>query len=242
MPAIVGRPRLKTFTALVVVAVAATGGPTAPAASARQPRTQQLTMLLISHKVFAAPRVHPSRVGTVRAWRPITGAQTVLPVLARTRTRDGTRWLRVRLPGRPNGKKGWIKQQGTALGTTSWRLVVRTASRRVLVYHHGRRVRSVGAVVGKASTPTPRGRFFVEESVRMPSGAPGGPYALALSARSNVLQTFGGGPGQVGIHGVANLGGTLGTAISHGCIRLSNRTITWLVARIPAGAPVTITR
>jgi lipoprotein-anchoring transpeptidase ErfK/SrfK len=80
----------------------------------------------------------------------------------------------------------------------------------------------------------------VEESVRMLAGAPGGPFALALSARSDVLQVFEGGPGQIAMHGVENLGGTLGTAVSHGCVRLSNRSIGWLVTRIPPGAPVTI--
>jgi lipoprotein-anchoring transpeptidase ErfK/SrfK len=71
-------------------------------------------------------------------------------------------------------------------------------------------------------------------------GSHGGPFALALSARSNVLQEFEGGPGQIALHGVENLGGTPGTAMSHGCVRLSTRRITWLAARIPPGTPVTI--
>jgi lipoprotein-anchoring transpeptidase ErfK/SrfK len=109
------------------------------------------------------------------------------------------------------------------------------------VYRYGRLVRSLGAIVGKPGTPTPHGHFFVEESIRMRPGAAGGPFALALSARSNVLQQFEGGPGQIAIHGIANLGGTLGTAASHGCVRVSNRSVTWLITRIPAGAPVAIT-
>ena len=72
-------------------------------------------------------------------------------------------------------------------------------------------------------------------------GAAGAPFALALSARSNALQVFEGGPGQIAIHGVANLGGMLGTAISHGCVRLANRSVRWLAARIGPGVPVTIT-
>jgi lipoprotein-anchoring transpeptidase ErfK/SrfK len=55
-----------------------------------------------------------------------------------------------------------------------------------------------------------------------------------------VLQEFGGGPGQIALHGVANLGGTPGTAVSHGCVRLTNPDITWLAARIGPGVPVTI--
>jgi len=70
-------------------------------------------------------------------------------------------------------------------------------------------------------------------------GAAGGPFALALSARSNVLKQFGGGPGQIAMHGVANLGGTPGTAVSHGCIRLANSHIRWMAARLAPGVPVT---
>jgi lipoprotein-anchoring transpeptidase ErfK/SrfK len=203
---------------------------------------QDLAMLLESHKVVSALHSHRSRRSTVRASRPITGEQTVLPVVGRTTAKNGVRWLRVMLPGRPNGRKGWIAQRGTVLTRTSWRLVVRTSSRRVLVYRRGRLVRSFLAVVGKPSTPTPHGRFFVEESVRMLPGSAGAPFALALSARSNVLQEFDGGPGQIAMHGVANLGGTPGTAVSHGCVRLANRNIRWLAARIAPGVPLTITR
>lgn len=145
------------------------------------------------------------------------------------------------VPGRPNGTKGWIAQRGTVLTATRWHLVVRTASRRVLVYRQGRLVRSFAAVVGKPSTPTPHGRFFVEESVRMLLGSAGAPFALALSARSDVLQEFDGGPGQIALHGVANLGGTPGTAVSRGCVRLADRSIRWLAARVAPGVPVTIT-
>ena len=76
----------------------------------------------------------------------------------------------------------------------------------------------------------------------MPPSSPGAPFALALSARSDVLQEFAGGPGQIAIHGVANLAGTPGTAVSHGCVRLADRDIRWLAARIAPGVPVTITR
>jgi lipoprotein-anchoring transpeptidase ErfK/SrfK len=237
--------RLKVLTGIVVVAVAAAGGAPAPSASARKPPvvrpTQKLAVLLTTHRVFSA--LHPRRptADKVHPSRPITGGRTVLPVVGRATTKGGVRWLRIMVPGRPNGRKGWIRQRATALTTTSWRLVVRTSSRRVHVYRRGRLVRRFAAVVGKPSTPTPHGHFFVEESVRMLPGSAGAPYALALSARSNVLQEFGGGPGQIAMHGVANLGGTPGTAVSHGCVRLANRHIGWLAARIAPGAPITIT-
>jgi lipoprotein-anchoring transpeptidase ErfK/SrfK len=111
----------------------------------------------------------------------------------------------------------------------------------VIVYKNGRAVRIVKAVVGKPSTPTPPGEFFVEESIALRAGDVGAPFALALSARSNVLQEFDGGPGQVALHGLSNVGGVPGTAVSHGCVRLDDDTMRWLAVRIGPGVPVTIT-
>jgi lipoprotein-anchoring transpeptidase ErfK/SrfK len=149
-------------------------------------------------------------------------------------------WLKVMLPGRPDGSTGWITKAGTRELVTGWRILVNLGARRVTVYRDGRRVRAFQAVVGKPSTPTPTGQFFVEETVQMAPGEADGPFALALSARSNVFQEFEGGPGQIGIHGREGLGGTLGRAESHGCIRLATASIDWLAARIGPGTPVKI--
>lgn len=176
----------------------------------------------------------------MRSLRPLTAARTVLPVLDRKVGTDGRSWLRVRLPGRPNSHTGWVLAHGSHSATTSWRLFVDTSERRVTVFYRGRATRTLRAIVGKRSTPTPNGRFFVEETVRLSSNLVGAPFALALSARSNVLAQFDGGPGQIALHGLGNVGGTLGTAVSHGCVRLDYRSISWLAARIGPGVPVTI--
>jgi len=121
-----------------------------------------------------------------------------------------------------------------------WRLAIDLSARRVTVYHRGRIQRRFLAVVGKPSTPTPRGRFFVEEALSLSSQDAGSPFALATSARSDVLQEFEGGPGQIALHGTDGLSGALGTAVSHGCVRLSTSAITWLARRIGSGIPLTI--
>jgi lipoprotein-anchoring transpeptidase ErfK/SrfK len=204
--------------------------------------TQELAVLLTAHHPHRAPDVSSPRMALVAARRPITGQPTTLPVLSRSIGPHRMRWLLVMLPGRPNGSTGWIAEQDTRPLLTRWRISVDLDTRGVTVYRDGRVARAFLAVIGKPSTPTPSGRFFVEESVRMPLGQPGGPYALALSARSNVLQEFEGGPGQVAIHGSVGLAAPLGTAASFGCIRLANASIDWLSRRIPPGTPVTISR
>ena len=207
---------------------------------ARVQATQQLALLLTVHRAHIAPEARSRQVAFLPANRPITGERTTLPVIGHTTAPGGTAWLHVMLPGRPNGSTGWIAEQGTRKLVTSWHVVVDLAGRRVTAYRDGRVVRTFRAVVGKPSTPTPSGSFFVEETLRMAPGEPGGPFALALSARSNVLQEFEGGPGQIALHGRNNLGGTLGTAASHGCVRLATASIDWLAARIGPGTPTTI--
>lgn len=198
---------------------------------------QELAALSSAHTVFRAPG--GSADGRVSSTRPITGEVTTLPVLS-VSAHAGARWLRVRLPGRPNSHTGWIEQAGTKLEYTPWRLVVNTKKQRVYAYDAGRLVRTFEGVFAAPATPTPLGRFFVEETVALSQSAVGYPYALALSARSNVFQEFDGGPGQIALHGLGNVGGTIGTEESHGCIRLDTPDITWLARHIDPGVPVTI--
>jgi lipoprotein-anchoring transpeptidase ErfK/SrfK len=218
------------------------GVPPAAAGGVRVQPRQQLALLLTSHRAYRAPSAGSAQQAFVPANRPITGERTTLPVTGRATGPGGIRWLHVMLPGRPNGSTGWIAQQGTRKLETSWHIVVNLARRRVTAYSNGRVARTFQAVVGKPSTPTPPGNYFVEETVRMAPGEPGGPFALATSARSNVLQEFEGGPGQIALHGRNDLGGNPGSAESHGCIRLTTASIDWLIARIEPGTPVTIYR
>jgi lipoprotein-anchoring transpeptidase ErfK/SrfK len=214
----------------------------APAAAGPVPAVQPLAVLLHDHAARTAPSVRARRIESVPDRRPLTRVHTVLPVLGRAISADGSAWLQVALPGRPSGHVGWIPAARTRRTSTGWRLAVDLSTRRVTVYNEGRVLRRFRAVVGKPSTPTPRGRFFIEEAVALSARDAGGPYALATSARSQVLQEFDGGPGQIALHGTENLAGALGTAASHGCIRLSPRAITWLARRIGSGTPLTVTR
>ena len=234
--------RMTVALATICLLGAAAGPAVAAEGPVRVQATQELVVLLTAHHAHRAPDVSSPRMALVAARRPITGEPTTLPVLSRQIDPHRMRWLLVMLPGRPNGSTGWIAQQDTRPLVTAWRIGVDLDTRGVTVYRDGRVARTFQAVIGKPSTPTPSGEFFVEESVRMPAGQPGGPYALALSARSNVLQEFEGGPGQVAIHGSVSLNAPLGTAASFGCIRLANASIDWLSRRIPPGTPVTISR
>ncbi len=234
------RRRVRGLAAAVILAAAigAAGAPAAAPATGLH-NTQPLVVLLHSHTARARPDAGAARIERVASRRPLTRVRTVLPVLGEAA--HGA-WLRVRLPGRPNGHTGWISGARTRAATSEWSIEVDLSARRVTVDQRGRAVRRFPAVVGKPSTPTPRGRFFVEEALALAPAAAGAPYALATSARSNALREFDGGPGQIAFHGRQHLAGALGTAASHGCIRLSTVAIVWLAKRVGAGTPVTIRR
>jgi lipoprotein-anchoring transpeptidase ErfK/SrfK len=172
-----------------------------------------------------------------------SGGPVQLLVLATRTGSDGQLWLRVLLPIRPNGTSAWIPAASTDLGPTPWRIVISTERRTVSVFQNGRRLRTFEAVVGKPGTPTPHGRFAVYEHVPLadPNGFLG-PWALHLTALSNALRRYDGGPGRIAIHGRggASLRDPLGSARSHGCIRIDNAAIRFLAAHVPDGAPVEI--
>jgi hypothetical protein len=225
----------------ILLAGVLAGGFTAARASASEPPVGQALIILLHNKVVrSAPLVGATRTAVVSAHRPLTGVRTVLPVLGRHTELFGPTWIEVRLPGRPNSSVGWITAADTLPSWTPWRLSVDLATRVLTVWNRGRVVRRFRAVIGKPSTPTPTGRFFIEEGLSLSATASGAPFALASSARSSVLQDFDGGPGQIAIHGRGGLVGALGTASSHGCIRLNTPDVTWLALRIGAGVPLNI--
>ena len=241
------RPGLRRGVAGLGVALltaASTGVIGAPprAAASAVPASQPLVVLLHDHVARTWPSVRARRIGSVGARRPLTRVRTILPVLGHAIGRGGESWLQVRLPGRPNGHTGWIPARQTRRRSSEWHISIKLSTRRVTVYHYGRAKRRFRAVVGTPATPTPRGQYFIEEAVAVSSQDAGGPFALATSARSSVLQEFEGGPGQIALHGTSNLSGALGTAASHGCVRLSTSAITFLAERIGRGVPLTITR
>jgi lipoprotein-anchoring transpeptidase ErfK/SrfK len=155
-------------------------------------------------------------------------------------------WVKVRLPWRPNNASGWVEAGTVVVEQTPWRIEISRRRRTLTLYKAGARAGSVRVVVGKPGTPTPAGLFAVTWAIRWHPHAFLGSWVLELTAHSNVLQRFEGGDGTVGIHGRGgrSLLDPLGSARSHGCIRLSNQAIDWLVRRIGAnrlpGTPVSI--
>lgn len=178
----------------------------------------------------------PGKSLHISSWVAPSDAPWLL-ILARPRAADGRCWVRVRLPWRPNDAAGWLNASRVSIQETPWRIMVATAQRTLTLYRAGQPIRTISVVVGKPSTPTPVGLFAIAWAIPWHPTDFLGSWVLELTAHSNVLQQFDGGDGTVGIHGRggASLLDPLGTAASHGCIRLANDSIDWLVATIGQG-------
>lgn len=154
-------------------------------------------------------------------------------------SRDG--FVRAYLPMRPNGVSGWLRTSDVVLKWTDYRIAVDLSRNVLTVWDGNRRIMRQTVGAGTGGTPTPTGLFYttIEYRTGDPTG-PYGPYILALSAYSEVLFSFAGGDGLIGLHGT-NDPGLLGSDISHGCIRMENEAITEIVETLPLGTPVRIT-
>ncbi|MEA2218862.1 MAG: hypothetical protein QOJ35_1488 [Solirubrobacteraceae bacterium] len=199
-----------------------------------------------------AARAAPSKPGVVALLETRArwgGGPVQLLVLDASRIRRASQvggarlWLKVALPRRPNGSSAWIPADHAQIHFSHWRVELSTARRRLVVYRGLRVMRSLRVVVGASATPTPHGLFAVDEKIEQrDAGGFLGPWALHLTAFSEVLDNYGGGPGRVAIHGRggASLLDPLGSARSHGCIRIDNRDVRWLARVLPLGTPVRI--
>jgi hypothetical protein len=151
---------------------------------------------------------------------------------------SGRVWVRLRLPGRPNGRTGWVPRD--ALGDShlvhTFLLIDRRALRLTL-YAWGRPVFRAPVGVGKPATPTPAGRFWIREKYRVKPGTLYGVRAIGTSAYSRISDWPRG--GVVGLHGTDKPQLIPGRP-SHGCIRLRNRDVVRLYRLLPIGTPVRI--
>jgi hypothetical protein len=165
---------------------------------------------------------------------------TLFGILAkRLDARCRAQWYEVQLPIRPNGATGWVRAADLQLHTVRARVEVDISERRLTLFRAGRPVFSAAVAVGSPATPTPTGRYYVNQRLVSDDAAgPYGPAAIGVSAFSPVLTGWAQG-GPVAIHGT-NEPWSIGHAVSNGCIRLPNATLSRLFRVAVAGTPVII--
>ncbi len=149
-------------------------------------------------------------------------------------------WVKVSLPVMPNGQEGWIPRSAVELTTIVHRAEVDLSDATVTVWEGDEVVVTTRAVIGRRSTPTPLGRFYVRDLISQPDpDGEFGPWLLALSGFSETLDTFEGGLPALALHGTDEPE-RIGSALSSGCLRIPNELITALAETVPLGTPITI--
>jgi lipoprotein-anchoring transpeptidase ErfK/SrfK len=124
-------------------------------------------------------------------------------------------------------------------------IIVDKSERQLTLYKGDKKRRSWGCAIGQPQFPTPEGRWTIINKRYMPTWtnpgsawaasmppyiAPG--YSNPLGLRALDLDASG-----IRIHGTANVG-SIGTAASHGCIRMANEEVVQLFPLVDVGTSV----
>lgn len=192
--------------------------------------------------VLAKPTAGAKQVAVLKQFRPDYRLQYVLALDVVRNAKGKPAWYRISIPGRPNGRTGWVRAYTLELRPVEKRLIVYRDARRFEFWDGQKLVRRGKIAVGKPGAETPLGLFYVTWKFNPsidPDWAVLGAFAFETSAYSKLTDWPGG--GIVGVHGTP-WPELLGQAVSHGCIRLDNRDVLFLRDRVPLGTPVKIVR
>jgi L,D-transpeptidase catalytic domain len=183
---------------------------------------------------------HEARtVGKLR-WNTEDGLPEVYVVLQSRLDDEERAWLQIRIPGRPNGRTGWVREEQLSnLKVAETHLTIDRRTLTATLRKRGKKIWRSRVGVGAPGTVTPKGRFWIRERLRNLGGsAVYGPWAFGTSAYSATLTDWPGG-GVVGIHGT-NQPELIPGRPSHGCVRVPNAKIVRLAKLMPIGTPLTI--
>lgn len=189
--------------------------------------------------IFEEPSTSSTMLGRLH-WDTEDGYPEVYLLLRAHWDEQGQEWIELRIPGRPNGRVGWVLRDSLEVIHMTHRLVVIDRGRmRLTVYSSGRLLWSAPVGVGAPRTPTPPGRFWIREKFRVENPASGYyPWAFGTAAYSHLTDWPGG--GVVGIHGPFYAPDSIPGRSSHGCIRLRVVDDAKLARYIGPGTPVLV--
>lgn len=173
-------------------------------------------------------------------WFTEDGFPEIYLVLREHWDAHGQPWVLLRIPMRPNGRTGWVlRSRLSDFHLTRTLVTVNRERLRMYFSQNGRTIWSAPVGVGKPSTPTPAGHFWIRERFTITDRSSGyWPYAFGTSDYSTLSDWPGG--GVVGIHGPYFANSSIPGYISHGCIRLHPSDDTWLAWHIQLGTPLHI--
>jgi lipoprotein-anchoring transpeptidase ErfK/SrfK len=234
-----------TRTRLFLLAILAAAAFVVPAAAAQAaPIKQQYEGVTVTRYLMGRVKPDLRARGSAHLWTNtgFSNRRAVYPVLRHQIMADGSEWLQVDALRNRTQVKVWIPRWATRRVMIPWHIKVDISSRLATIYKNGTVARRFRVVVGAPNTPTPTGRWYVVDRMRLRESWAYGKWALATSAFSRVLKRFDGGQGQVALHARGSLSAPVGTAASHGCVRFRDGDIAWLAVHVPNGTGIDIQR
>jgi lipoprotein-anchoring transpeptidase ErfK/SrfK len=176
-------------------------------------------------------------VTVLKEFRSEYRPQVVLALSRRSDPQTGEpTWYRISVPGRPNGRTGWIPAAAASIAPVHTLIHIDRSARALTVWRNGRLRLKTTVAVGRPGMETPLGLFYVTWRF-VPTAPVLGRFAFETSAYSRLSDWPGG--GIVGIHGTY-APSLLGQAVSHGCVRVSNRDILRMRGLVSVGTPIQI--
>jgi len=183
------------------------------------------------------PRRDSAKVTVLRQFRSSYRPQVVLALSRVTDPKTGqATWYKISVPGRPNGRTGWIPAGAAELEPVHKLIYIDRSERRLEFWKDGRLVLKTTVAVGRPHMETPLGLFYVQWKF-VPHAPILGEFAFETSAYSKLSDWPGG--GIVGIHGTF-MPWLLGQAVSHGCVRMANQDVLKLRSLVGLGTPIKI--
>ena len=226
---------------LLVAAVAVLVFPTASLAVSQSPPKAVVgtgTINVASLAVHKTPNGGSPILARLSDFRPQDyRPRYVLAVNQKVGKKGKVEWYKITVPGRPNGRTGWVPAAKVAIHPMPWQVVVYRGSRVIQLWKGEQLLYTNRVAVGAPGTETPLGLYYVTVRFKPIKQPFLGAFAFETSAYSKLSDWPGG--GVVGIHGWADPS-VLGKAVSHGCIRVSNQTAVYLRDQIPLGTPIRV--
>lgn len=230
-----------TLRRLLAIALVALTFPAAGLAVSQSPPRSVIgsgTINVPMLTVRSAPTGQARVVARLSEFRPQDyRPRYVLAVGAKRGPKGKAAWYKITVPGRPNGRTGWVRAKQVSIRLIPWQVVVFRDSRVMQLWKQKQLVYSSKVAVGAPGMETPLGLYYVTVRFKPVTEPFLGAFAFETSAYSKLSDWPGG--GVVGLHGW-NDPSVLGKAVSHGCIRVSNQTASFLRDHIPLGTPIRV--
>ncbi len=147
-------------------------------------------------------------------------------------------WVKVVLPTRPQ-HEGWVRRSDVVVSRHRWHVDIDVSDNVLRVWEGDRLELETLIVDGRASTPTPLGRFYLNERVAQSPGTFYAPWILSTNAFSDTLERFSGEVPIFALHG-GGYENTIGSSISNGCIRIPPDVVERMGEILPMGTPIDV--